>query len=441
MIAREHRYVPSLDGLRAICIAAVLFIHMPAPSGHPWVETIRSRGWYGVDMFFILSGFLITWILAVEAEATGTVNLGRFYRARTLRLLPAYLSTILLVLAGSQLFEIAQGNESYRLAHLWPLFLSYTLNIWIAATAIWPWGVSHFWSLCVEEHFYLTWSAVMKRWGLRRVLRIALFAIPAVAAYRSGWYLWMNHGHLAAPSRASFFRIYYATDTRIDAILVGCALALLVRETRLQGLWRRLESAAWFPSLALLATLVTIGWVTQYHWRIETFGYTVMAMASSTLLLAIFLQPQCWIARLLAARPLVHLGRISYGIYLFHAPLLAGLEVKLRFSAQYIEPARYFPVLSLLVLGSVGAAALHYWAVERRFLAMRGPRPFLADSRVAPSAPQAAGDGRGEVPGEAPGEIPGEGPGKVSGKTGGTLADHAPQGGAASARGPGAGAI
>ena len=143
---------------------------MPAPSGHPWLEAIRSRGWYGVDMFFILSGFLITWILAVEVETTGTVSLGRFYRARTLRLLPAYLSTIVLVLAGSRLFEIAQGNQSYRLAELWPLFLSYTLNIWMATTAIWPWGVSHFWSLCVEEHFYLSWSAVMKRWGLRHVL-------------------------------------------------------------------------------------------------------------------------------------------------------------------------------------------------------------------------------------------------------------------------------
>ena len=138
MIAREHRYVPSLDGLRAICVAGVLFIHMPLPNGHPWLEAIRSRGWYGVDMFFILSGFLITWILAVEVDTTGTVNLGRFYRARTLRLLPAYLSTILLVLAGSHLSEIAQGDESYRLANLWPLFLSYTLNIWMAATAIWP---------------------------------------------------------------------------------------------------------------------------------------------------------------------------------------------------------------------------------------------------------------------------------------------------------------
>lgn len=397
MIAREHRYIPSLDGLRAVCIASVLFIHMPPPSGHPWLEAIRSRGWYGVDMFFILSGFLITWILAVEVESTGSVNLWSFYRARTLRLLPAYLSTILLVLAGAYLFKIAQGNESYRLVDLWPLFLSYTLNIWMASTAIWPWGVSHFWSLCVEEHFYLSWSAAMKRWGLRRVVRLSLIAIPTVAAYRTGWYLWMNHGHLAAPSRASFFRIYYATDTRIDAILVGCALALLLREARLEGLWRRLESAGWFPPLALCATLGTIAWVTQYRWRTETFGYTVMAMVASMLLLAIFLQPQCWIARLLAARPLVYLGRISYGVYLFHAPLLAALEVKLHFSAQYIEPARYLPMLSLLAFGSIVIAALHYRTVERRFLAMRGPRPFLANSRAAQSGSCPSGESRDQV--------------------------------------------
>jgi peptidoglycan/LPS O-acetylase OafA/YrhL len=428
MIAREHRYVPSLDGLRAICIAAVLFVHMPPPTGHPWLEALRERGWYGVDMFFILSGFLITWILAVEVEATGTVSLGRFYRARTLRLLPAYLSTILLVLAGSYLFKIAQGNESYRLADLWPLFLTYTLNIWMAATAIWPWGVSHFWSLSVEEHFYLSWSALMRRWGSRSVLRIALFAIPVIAAYRSGWYLWMNHGHLTAPSHASFFRIYYATDTRIDAILVGCALALLLREVRLQSLWRWLESAAWFPSVALLATIGVIAWVTQYRWYIETFGYTVMAIASSMLLLAILLQPQCRIARLLATRPLVHLGRISYGIYLFHAPFLAGLEVKLKFSAQYIEPARYLPMLSLLVLGSVGAAALHYYAVERRFLALRGPRPFLANSRAELSPRPSAGKSARAMAGDASEKI-------------GTIADPARQRASISARGPGAGAI
>ena len=340
-------------------------------------------------MFFILSGFLITWILAVEAEASGTVSLGRFYRARTLRLLPAYLSTIALVLAGSHLFGIAQGNQSYRLADLWPLFLSYTLNIWMAATAIWPWGVSHFWSLCVEEHFYLSWSAVMKRWGVRhRPAHIAGGDPDGRSVSNRMVPVDEPRPSRRRPRGRPFFRIYYATDTRIDAILVGCALALAVRESRLQNAsgagW---SPPRWFPSLALLATLGTIAWVTQYRWRIETFGYTVMAIASSTLLLAIFLQPQCWIARLLATRPLVHLGRISYGVYLIHAPLLAGLEVKLRFSAQYIEPARYLPVLGLLTVGSVGAAALHYRSVERRFLALRGPRPFLTNSRAAPPAP------------------------------------------------------
>jgi peptidoglycan/LPS O-acetylase OafA/YrhL len=379
--AREHRYIPSLDGLRAICIAAVIFVHMPAPSGHPWIAAIHRRGWYGVDMFFILSGFLITWILAVEAESTGTVDLRRFYRARALRLMPAYISTIVLVLAGSRLLDVAQGTAEYRLVGLWPLFLSYTLNIWIAATAIWPWGVSHFWSLCVEEHFYISWSLIMKRVGLGRVTRVALLAIPAVAVYRTGWYLWMNRGHLAIPSEAAMFRIYYATDTRIDAILVGCALALLMRDARLQGLWQRLERARWFPPLALAVALLTIAWVTQHRWRIETFGYTVMAVASSTLLLAVFLQPQSLLARTLAARPLVHLGRISYGVYLFHAPLLAALEVKLGFSAKTIEAGRYLPVLAIVAAGSIGAAALHYRAIERPILERRKPRPFLSAAR------------------------------------------------------------
>lgn len=177
------------------------------------------------------------------------------------------------------------------------------------------------------------------------------------------------------------FRIYYATDTRIDAILVGCALALLMRDARLQGLWQRLERARWFPPLALAVALLTIAWVTQHRWRIETFGYTVMAVASSTLLLAVFLQPQSLLARTLAARPLVHLGRISYGVYLFHAPLLAALEVKLGFSAKTIEAGRYLPVLAIVAAGSIGAAALHYRAIERPILERRKPRPFLSAAR------------------------------------------------------------
>jgi peptidoglycan/LPS O-acetylase OafA/YrhL len=377
-LVRKHSYVPSLDGLRAVCIVAVIFFHVPAPAGHPWLEAVRSRCWYGVDMFFILSGFLITWILAVEFDDTGGVDLGYFYRSRGLRLLPAYCTALLLVLCGSFLLGNRPGASFYAPARIWPLLLTYTLNLWIAATAIWPQGLSHFWSLCVEEHFYLSWSLVFRRWGTARSLRIALAAIVGVLFYRTGWYLYMNWGHLASPSRASYFRIHYATDTRIDAILIGCALALLMREQRLEGFWGRLRAMRLFPALALLATVVCIAWVTEYRWRQTTFGYTAMALASGTLMAAIFLRPQCLIGRILATRPLVGIGRISYGIYLFHAPLLVALEARFGFYADYMESSRYIAILTGLTVISIAVAAIHYRLVEQRFLAMRKPRSFLA---------------------------------------------------------------
>jgi peptidoglycan/LPS O-acetylase OafA/YrhL len=390
MMVRKHSYVPSLDGLRAVCIASVIFFHVPSPAGHPWLEAVRSRCWYGVDMFFILSGFLITWILAVEFDDTGGVDLGYFYRSRGLRLLPAYCTALLLVLCGSLLLGNQPGASFHAPAKIWPLLLTYTLNLWIAATAIWPQGLSHFWSLCVEEHFYLSWSFVFRRWGTARALRIALATIVAVLFYRTGWYLYMNWGHLALPSDASYFRIHYATDTRIDAILIGCALALLMREQRLQGFWQRLRSMRFLPVLALIAAVACIAWVTEYRWRQTTFGYTAMALASGTLLAAIFLQPQCWIGRILATRPLVGIGRVSYGIYLFHAPLLVALEAWLGFYADYVQASRYIAVLTGLTVLSIGAAAIHYRLVEQRFLAMRKPRSFLAPRAHRGTAASAA---------------------------------------------------
>jgi peptidoglycan/LPS O-acetylase OafA/YrhL len=376
--ARKHSYVPSLDGLRAVCIGAVIFFHVPSPAGHPWLDAVRSRCWYGVDMFFILSGFLITWILAVEFENTGDVDLGYFYRSRGLRLLPAYFSALLLIVGASYLIGSHASVNFYPASKSWPLLLTYSLNIWMAATAIWPAGMSHFWSLCVEEHFYLSWSVVFRRAGVARALRIALGAIAFVAIYRTGWYVYMNWGHLAAPSEASYFRIHYATDTRIDAILIGCALALLMRERRLQAFWERVRLLPLLPTISLLAAVICIAWVTEHRWRQSTFGYTAMALASGTLLAAIFLRPECWLGRILATQPLVGIGRISYGIYLFHAPLLLAFEAKLGFYSNYIEPRSYLAVLSTLTILSIAVAALHYHFIERRFLALRRPRSFIA---------------------------------------------------------------
>lgn len=242
LIGGEHTYVPSLDGIRAISIAAAMFFHLPAPPGHWGIQAVRLGCLYSVDMFFILSGFLITWILAVEVETSGTLDLGYFYQARILRLVPAYVTAIALRFAVGEAFRLEDGGYFDLLEQLLPYLLTYTLNIWMAITAQWPLAISHFWSLCVEEQFYLSWALILKRWGLVRCRSIVIYSVPILAIYRLGWYLVMNWGHLGTPSRASVYRIYYATDTRIAAILVGCALALMLRDERTRQFWLRVAS-------------------------------------------------------------------------------------------------------------------------------------------------------------------------------------------------------
>jgi peptidoglycan/LPS O-acetylase OafA/YrhL len=159
-----------------------------------------TRGWYGVDLFFVLSGFLITWILAGEIEATGTIDLKRFYGRRVLRLGPAYLSMLAAVTAGALMLHRPEIADAPRVI---PALLTYTYNYQIAA------GGPHFdvivvlWSLCLEEQFYLTWPAILRKLGPRSALRFAIGAVVALSLYRIALYLWLNWGHLGYPTPRS----------------------------------------------------------------------------------------------------------------------------------------------------------------------------------------------------------------------------------------------
>lgn len=126
------------------------------------------------------------------------------------------------------------------------------------------------------------------------------------------------------------------------------------------------------------ATLGCIIWVTQYRWRIYAVGDTLVQFPLSALFITIFLQPRSRLARLMAARPLVSIGRISYGIYLFHMPILLLFAYSLHFSFESIRPQQYWPMLIAYSAVSVTFAALHYHFIERRFLALRRPRAFMA---------------------------------------------------------------
>src|SRR5215469_11210899 len=393
----RHAYVPAFDGLRGVAILPVLLLHVGAsvlPNGR--LLSQLTRGWYGVDLFFVLSGFLITWILQGEIAATGTIDLKRFYGRRFLRLGPAYLSMLTAVLVGALLLN---RPEVKAIPRILPALLTYTYNYQIAV------GGTHF------DIIVVLWPTVLRWLGLKRALPFCLIAILTLTAYRIGLYSWLNWGHLTAPTPDSSVWIYFATDTRIGVILLGCAAALSLKHRRARLIWRRMRESRWIPETFAVLTVLCVAFVTggtpsSASWRSATFGYTLEACATAALISAVLIQPSSVAARALSWRPLTGLGRISYGVYLFHAPIawlalhlitpdalarMRSILVVGVANGAFVSPfgaSRYLPsppIMSptvarfaivsaiVLILSSI-VAGLHFRYVERRFLAMRPDR-------------------------------------------------------------------
>ncbi len=293
-------YSPPLDGLRAVAVLFVLFIHAQFAA--------FAGGFLGVDIFFVLSGYLITSLLLREYDQTGRIDWRAFYVRRALRLLPALGVTLLLAV----LMELHRGNLTTReIARNVFAALFYVAN-WLRAFG----GVSlskldHTWSLSIEEQFYLVWPLALW-WMLRTfskptILRSLIALIFIIALYRA-WLFW--------PDR--FARAYYGFDTRVDEMLVGCVLASLLY-------WQRDAVAAhWSKLRFVLLPLVLCGltWMvsfTAYGQARYPLGlFTVAALGAACLIAEIMLHPTGWLARGLGAAPLRYVGKLSYGLYLYH---------------------------------------------------------------------------------------------------------------------------
>jgi peptidoglycan/LPS O-acetylase OafA/YrhL len=392
------RYIASFDGMRMLCITAVIAFHVIS-SDRPWLNNVARRGWCGVDVFFVLSGFLITWIIASELDNTETVNLKRFYVRRALRLQPAYFSGLL---GFALLLFVFNRTHFEDVAHAFPFFLTYTLNFAIALGFIGfpPYGQA--WSLCIEEHFYLGWPWALRRFGTHRCFRIALALITIVLIWRTCLYLSLNWAHPWVPSPQSLDRIYYGTDTRIDSILFGCVAGLAMRESALQGLFGWIRQWRWLTTAAGVISLITFIWATAGEkggWRAATVGFSLMAATSALLTVALFLQRESLLSRALSWSPLVFVGRISYGIYLFHGPVwhLVARVMHLSSGAVGTLPQE-LAAFSIVFAATVAIAWLHYQMVEQRFLALRDrftfdpihrgerPIPAAAPASAAPTS-------------------------------------------------------
>jgi peptidoglycan/LPS O-acetylase OafA/YrhL len=341
--------VPCLDGLRAVSILLVLMAHSPL-AGDPTVPGVLRTGLsqcgaVGVNVFFAISGFLITLLLLREERAFGAIRPGSFYGRRALRILPAYAGYLvtLAVLSHAGAVHLTRPD--------WVGALTYTVNFMKNPS----WDVGHIWSLSLEEHFYLLWPLVFwlgPRWA-RRLAWGCLLLSPVVRIV-----LWE-----CCPDALP---LDTATCTRMDSIAAGCFLAFLAWEPR----WRaRLVvtggGAGWVGAgaLATLAASVALGEV-SYRFRL-LFGFSLASLAICTLLWLCVHHESGAVGRLLRWRPLVLLGQVSYGVYLWQQPFLNPDGWGWTYS-------RWPATLVVVVL----VAAVSYGLVERPFLRLKaGFRP------------------------------------------------------------------
>lgn len=296
MVPESRGYIAELDGLRAVSVLSVIACHtMPLAPG----------GFLGVDVFFVLSGFLITRILLAEHHQYGSIDILNFYMRRILRLMPAFYLMLIAILG----FLVLTSQNS-RL-NIDTVFVSalYVMN-WTRAFSTGHDGfLGHAWSLAVEEQFYLIWPLLLA--GLlalvgRRHLPKAIFSLlAAIVTWRC----------ILIASGADPMRIYNGTDTRIDTLLVGALLAAntVSFDPKLVG---RLALAS---GLGLAALVPILPWQNQV---LQSVGFTVIAVMAGSIILWAASSPRSTAGAALRTAPLVGLGRISYGVYLWHYPLL-----------------------------------------------------------------------------------------------------------------------
>lgn len=351
------KHVSALDGVRGIAILLVMFFHLPAPFA--WLDPFRNIGWCGVDLFFVLSGYLITGILY---SSVGRPHYFRnFYIRRTLRIFPVYygyLALVLLVLRPV-VNSYWLGLEGYKGALPFILYYSDYADVFIGWAPI---ALAAFWSLAVEEHFYLFWPAFIR-------------AVP-----RDKLVLWAGAIALVGPvSRLtttalgwSWLASYYVTNARVDSLAIGAILAILVRQRPdLVRRWIPFISWSAFALLALIA--VWRHGLTFSDWPMRTIGYSLFALAFAGLV---------WLAgntdgkvsQFLSNRILIAFGKYSYCLYVVHGLVQTVFE---RWFAPRFFPAMGWvekaplPLFVLVMTVSFSVAWLSWRFYESPILALK----------------------------------------------------------------------
>jgi peptidoglycan/LPS O-acetylase OafA/YrhL len=344
----QFGYVPQLDGMRGIAILAVIGFH----AGFSFL----SGGFFGVDIFFVLSGFLITSLLLKEYDKYEYINLKHFYLRRALRLLPALILLLFIFTLASIIFLNWQDARSNLLDA--GIVLFYVAN-WARAFQIHGAGwLGHAWSLSIEEQFYILWPTLLIFLLKRVQSKRKIFYIIVLLAVLS----WLLRLYLIS-SGALTERIYNGLDTRADSLLTGCALGVFLSSDILTAKLKDKLSKLlqyFYP----MAILILIGVIISanldglyvYKWLLG-----LVEISTAFLILAIFISEKSVLKRFLSIKPLVWIGSISYGLYLWHYPIFSLLWHLHQDSL----------ILSVGIPASFIIATCSYYFWERPFLKLK----------------------------------------------------------------------
>jgi peptidoglycan/LPS O-acetylase OafA/YrhL len=364
----ERKQLPGLDGLRALSVMAVILFH----------QYVFEFGWMGVQVFFVISGYLISRLLNRARDQELGSYLRGFYGRRALRIFPLYYT----VLAGLAVIAFSSQREA-TLRQSLPYAATYTYNFWYATGASgYSYLITHFWTLCVEEQFYLVWPFViffcperhLKRLflglvALGPVIRLVLASLISRpgATHLDDWHVAMQ----------------VLTPTHVDAFAMGALFSFLPSPPSRR--WLAAGAAAFFGAGAILV-------VTQ-HLPLSSLGfpmgmgpghafvwaYTLLNLCSALLIVAVTRRQL--LPRFFEAPPLVYLGKISYGLYAIHYPVQGFVDRVLPHG-----PFRVRLGLQCLLTLALASASYHLW--EARFLGLKdrwfpAETPVPADSRQA----------------------------------------------------------
>ena len=333
------RYIPAIDGLRAFAVFAVILYHM----GLPWAK----GGLLGVTVFFVISGYLITGLLTAEWESSRTINLPQFWLRRIRRLFPAMV-TVIVVMAAVDAFaspllltkmrpDIIPGLFWFE--NWWYIFRD--LSYFEAAGA--PSPLTHFWSLAIEEQFYLIWPIILlgvyKAGAKKKLVRRMCLVLAVISALAMA---------LMVDPAGDPSRVYYGTDTRAFSLLIGAWLSFAWPGAQLtpEGTRnvpatsvRMLDAVGVAAFLGIVAMCVFVSGYSAFMY----YGGLVLCSVLSAVVIAVLAHPRSMFAKIAASKPLVWIGQRSYGMYLWHFPIIVLLEPRnatmLPFWIHFVEIA------------------------------------------------------------------------------------------------------